>query len=44
MAVNDYLFGEFSIVNYECQLVHFNLRELNLELDLVKCEIAQHWP
>ena len=29
-------------MNYECELVHFHLHELNLELVLFKCELAQH--
>ena len=29
-------------MNYERELVHFHLHELNLELVLFKCELAQH--
>lgn len=34
---------KFQIVNYERDLVHFKLCELNFDLALVKCERASHW-
>lgn len=36
---------KLKIVNYKCkrELVHFNPCQLNFELALVKCELAQHW-
>lgn len=38
--VNLELSSKFKIVNYERELIHFNLCELNVGLVLVRCELA----